>query len=269
MTPLRPEEEGRALADLASIFFSVGLAVFSAIMFALREFTNAVRSRHAMDWTIASAVITTCDVKCVHGRFVDYALGLVGYSYQVDGNYYSGYCTRQFWDEQHAWTFVDSCKGKSPLIRYQADNPTASLLQMDQVSTLPVGQPPPHLLVALFSPALAILWALRNTSALAERKLREQAMTWPSTQGIVNYAEPRIVGEDTDARWVGDVSYSYSVDGESFSGSYYFAALSEDDAREMVEPWRQRKIIVHYFRGNPARSVFIPAEQHRGLINEG
>jgi hypothetical protein len=60
----------------------------------------------------------------------------------------------------------------------------------------------------------------------------------------VVYAEPRIVCEDADTHWALDLSYSYSVDGESYAGSYYFRALGEDDAREIVEAWRHSKIIV-------------------------
>src|SRR5437879_4332006 len=96
----RPDEEGKALAYLGSIFFSLGLALFSVVMLSFRALVNSVKSRLATNWTMAPALITTGDVKAIHGRFIDYALGTIGYSYKIDDDYYSGYLTRQFWDEQ-------------------------------------------------------------------------------------------------------------------------------------------------------------------------
>ena len=113
MVYLREEEEGRALAYVASIFFSLGLTGFAAAVFGFRILLKSARTSWAANWPTASGQITTCNVKAIHGRFLDYALGVIGYSYQIDGNYYSGYLTRQFWDEQRAWTFVDACKDKS------------------------------------------------------------------------------------------------------------------------------------------------------------
>jgi len=112
MVYLREEEEGRALAYVA-IFFSLGLAVFALVVFGFRILLKSARSSWAANWPTASGQVTTCNVKAIHGRFRDYALGVIGYSYQIDGHYYSGYLTRQFWDEQRAWTFVDACKDKS------------------------------------------------------------------------------------------------------------------------------------------------------------
>ena len=139
----RPKEEGRALAYVVSILFSIGLAVFAAVAFSLRALRNSVTNHWSANWPTAFGQIATCDVKAVHGHFIDYALGIVGYSYQIDGNYYSGYLTRQFWDEQHAWTFVDSCKDKSFLVHYKLGRPQVSVLrEVDQMGW-PAGSPIP------------------------------------------------------------------------------------------------------------------------------
>ena len=62
---------------------------------------------------------------------------MIGYSYQIDGNYYSGCLTRQFWDEQRAWTFVEACKDKSILVPYKLGNPQISILrEMDLTNAL-------------------------------------------------------------------------------------------------------------------------------------
>jgi hypothetical protein len=258
----REEQEGRALAYVASIFFSLGLAVFAVAVFGSRQLLKSERSSWAANWPTASGQITTCDVKAVHGRFLDYALGVIGSSYRIDGNYDSGYLTRQFFDEQRAWTFVDACKDKLILVPYKLGNPQMSVLrEMDLTNALPApwhryGRPHQR-----FGPILAILWPLRSVSDWAENGLHKEARNWPSVPGSVEYAEPMLVGEDNDAHWGGDLHYSYSVDGNSYSDSYYFRASTEQDARNQVEQWRSRKIIVHYFPGNQARSVFISEEQ--------
>jgi hypothetical protein len=264
----RQEEEGRALAYIGSIFFSLGLAAFSAVMFSCSAFVNSINNRAATRWPTAPGRITTCDVKAIHGRFIDYAGGLVGYSYEIEDNYYSGYVLRQFWDEQRAWTFVDACKDTSVLVHYKVRNPqTSLLLDTEQSGALTVERRRFGPRRSRFGPVLTMLWGLRNVSDWAEARLQKVARNWPSVPGTVEYAEPAMVGEDRDLHWGGDLHYSYSVDGESFSDSYYFRAWSEEDAKELVEGWRNRKIVVHYFRGNPARSVFVPEEQDQPMPN--
>jgi len=103
---------------------------------------------------------------------------------------------------------------------------------------------------------------LRNVSDWAETMLHKKAQNWPSVLGRVEYAEPMMVGDDYDAHWGGDVHYSYSVNGASYSASYYFRAYSNEDAEDLVQEWRNRRVVVHYFPGNPSRSVFIPEEQN-------
>ena len=83
---------------------------------------------------MTSGTITTCNVKAVHGRFIDYALGQIGYSYEANGSYYSGYFVRQYNDEQDAWTFVDANRDRQLLVRYRLDDPSVSVLrETDQV----------------------------------------------------------------------------------------------------------------------------------------
>jgi hypothetical protein len=133
--------------------------------------------------------------------------------------------------------------------------------EIGQAGGLPVRQCGKISLGQRFGPVLAILWSLRNVSNWAESKLHNEARNWPSVDGDVEYAEPMIVGEDENTHWVGDLHYRYSVNGTSYSASHYFRADSNEDARELVQEWRSRKIVVHYFTGNPSRSVFIPEEQ--------
>lgn len=253
------EAEGRALAYLGSVLFSLGLLLFSALVFAWRELLRSAKERRSANWPTAWGRITTCDVKAFHGRFGDHALGILGYSYQIEGSYYSGYLVRQFWGEQQAWTFVDAWRDKSVLIHFKLTNPQFSVLrEAEQLSAVCVNQRNLRP-AAPFGPGVAILWALRNVSDWAEAKLNREARDWPSASAIVDYAEPKIL--DDDAHWCGDLHYVYSVGGVPYSNSYYFRANGEEDAREQVEPWRNREIIVRYYQRNPARSVFVLEEQ--------
>src|SRR6266496_4566712 len=257
----REEQEGRALAYVGSLVFSVGLAAFASLAFFFREMLRTIRERRAENWQAASAQVTSGDVTAIHGHFIDYAIANVGYSYSLEDNYYSGYLTRQFWSEQAAWTFADACREKSVMIQYRPEKPRVSVLRDLELSrTLPMSPSRPFGRHSWFGSRVAILWSLRNVSEWAEKRLQREAINWPSTEATVEYAEPLIADVDDRAHWVGELHYSYSVDGCTYSGSHYFRAYDEDDAREQVEGWRGRKVIVHYFGGNPIRSVFIPPE---------
>ena len=197
MVYLREEEEGRALAYVASIFFSLGLAVFAVAVLGFRVLLKSARSSWAANWPTASGQVTTCNVKSIHGRFLDYALGVIGYSYQIDGNYYSGYLTRQVWDEQRAWTLVDACKDKSILVPYKLGKPQIFILSEMDLTNAPLA--PQHRYdrpKQRFGPVLAILWSLQNVSDGAERRLDKEAQKWPSISGTVEHAEPIILSED-------------------------------------------------------------------------
>lgn len=174
MTYSRPDEEGRALAYVGSILFSLGLGVFSAAAYGWRALTASVQNHGSADWPTAPGRITTCDVKAIHGRFIDYALGVIGYSYDIEGNYYSGYLARQFWDEQRAWTFVDSCRDKSIMVHYKLTNPEASVLrETEEIGLLAPRRGGFRVPGAGFAPGLGILWRLRDVSDWAEAKVQE------------------------------------------------------------------------------------------------
>jgi len=261
MTYSRTEEEGRALAYIGSILLSVGILVFGGIAFVTRELLRNLRERRAETWHPVAAQITSGDVKAIHGRGIDYALGSVGFAYSVQDAYFSGYLSRQFWDEQSAWTFVDGCQNRQVMIRYKQNAPQTSVLALRDTLGTGTYEFGSRARARSFSPWLALLWRLRNVSDWAESSISERAKHWPSAEATVEYAEPMMLGDDENLHWVGDLHYRYSVDGSTYSASHYFRVSGEDDARQQVEPWRGRKLVVHYFPGNPAWSVFIETEQ--------
>lgn len=262
MSYSQDEENRRAFAEVGSALFSVGLLGFGAVAYLCREMLRTVRERRSENWQATSAQITSGDVKAIHGLFIDHAIGNLGYAYSVEDTYYSGYLTGQFWNEQRAWRFVDQGQNRQVMIKYKLNKPQTSVLRLlDVLCAKSADTFRPIIRKQQLRPWLTLLWSLRKLSDWARSSLQKQARNWPSTEGTVEYAEPMIAGEDEDTHWVGELHYTYSVDGCAYSDSHNFRAYDEEDAKEQVEPWRGRKLIIRYFPGNPARSVFIEREQ--------
>ena len=93
-----------------------------------------------------------------------------------------------------------------------------------------------------------------------------RAKDWPYTYGTVEHAEPKMVGEGRSGYWVGELAYSYSVDGEYYSGIFHLPASSEESAWDAVRGWKDRKVIVHYMRNAPSRSMLIMEEQSQPVL---
>lgn len=95
-----------------------------------------LRSLRAGSWRTISASVETADVTVLRGgarrgvNGVELAKVSLGYSYQVDGAFYSGHFFKAFNDEQVAWDFVDTWKDRSVMIRYNPDKPEVSVLRM-------------------------------------------------------------------------------------------------------------------------------------------
>jgi hypothetical protein len=130
-----------AQARVPTVVFEIlaGLAVmaFSFLAFTFRTVATSLRSRQAQSWPTANGSVVSCDVKTYHGRFSDYAIGELGYSYEVNGEYYSGYFKPQYNDEQAAWTFVDSRKNIPVGVRYKQGDPQTSVLRDEDQSMAP------------------------------------------------------------------------------------------------------------------------------------
>jgi hypothetical protein len=124
----------QALRYLVEALFSVALAIYSTIAWYIRKLSILVYDSRAAGWSMINAKITTGDVNAWHARGFEYAVGQIGYAYEVDGEYYSGFFQRQFFDEQKAWSFVDQKQGSAVMVRYKQSNPQVSLLrQADQL----------------------------------------------------------------------------------------------------------------------------------------
>ena len=127
----------------ASDFFTlIAFLVVFGIVFYRHRLPEWLRSLRAGSWRIAQGSIETGDVTAMRTavdlrvRFLrapELARATLGYSYQIDGIFHSGY-SKAFTDEQKAWDFVHEWKGQSVLIRCQPDRPDVSVMRLDDQS---------------------------------------------------------------------------------------------------------------------------------------
>jgi len=104
---------------------------------------------------------------------------------------------------------------------------------------------------------------IRVLKSRADRKLQSVAKNWPYVYGTVEHAEAKVMGQGKTAYWVGEVAYSYAIDGDYYSGVHHFSAKNEDQAWGIVRGWKDRRVVVHYAPGRPSSSVLIMEELDR------
>ena len=93
-------------------------------------------------------------------------------------------------------------------------------------------------------------------------KLR-RARTWPKREGRVKETQVRLEGSGTtQARYVAEVSYSYSVQGTGYSGRLRRRFLLHGSAHKWADTYATgRPLIVRYNPKNAKDSVLLENEQ--------
>jgi hypothetical protein len=94
---------------------------------------------------------------------------------------------------------------------------------------------------------------------------RRGASSWPSVQGTVMWAKARIPAGNRGG-WVGELTYSYVVEGEYYSGIHQLLARSERRAEELVEGWQGRSVVVRYSRRKSDNSLLLKDDQLGGQL---
>jgi hypothetical protein len=115
-----------------------------------------------------------------------------------------------------------------------------------------------------FGALLALAWVLRKLATRVNKSNQRRAEGWPSASGWVEWAAPIMVGEGRSAYWAGEVTYSYSVGGEYYSGHFQFPVSGEDAAWKAVQGWKGRRVLIRYSPGDPSKSVLVEDEQGFG-----
>jgi hypothetical protein len=92
---------------------------------------------------------------------------------------------------------------------------------------------------------------------------KRNARYWPVASGKVESAS----SYENVSQWLTDVSYSYNVDGEFYSGQFQLTSRSERKANEHEFRWKGRSIGVRYSPRNKNVSV-VRIEDQAGLYGE-
>jgi hypothetical protein len=94
---------------------------------------------------------------------------------------------------------------------------------------------------------------------------REQSKSWPSTAGridLANIAEPkRFLGYTLQLQrnrpYVAVLSYSYSLSGDRYRGTYKRELGSEEEALDFLRGLKAQPVTVHYHPAKPSDSVLL------------
>jgi hypothetical protein len=110
-------------------------------------------------------------------------------------------------------------------------------------------------LIGIISISTSVVgWLLLSTK-------KRRAESWPMVAGHVE----RAVVEGTDTGYTADISYSYQVNGEFFSGFYQKEFRMRRFAEEFVAITRGQQLFVRYHPEKPADSV-IREQDNAALI---
>jgi hypothetical protein len=119
-----------------------------------------------------------------------------------------------------------------------------------------------------FAALSGFAWGIRRLTVSTQRRMQRYAAAWPTVQGTVEHATPKMEGEGRTGYWVGELSYSYSVDGEYYAGVAQLPARDEDAAYEAVRGWKDRKVSIRYALGRPSLSTLIFEEQSAPICSQ-
>jgi hypothetical protein len=240
---------------LYAIAFAV--AVLVAVYFFIRRLPGWFRSTRAASWPIVQGTVERVKVNVVSGQ----ALGELAYSYVAEGERYSGYCLLQFANEQDAWNSIDPLKGQPIWVRYKLGNAAFSAVRRGDQSFL-FANKHGNLITRLLTRHLLEIFDL---SAWKEWANRLGARNWPVMNARVEYGT--VTQHRDPATWLifpnytAEVSYSYSIAGQYYSGHIERSFFRESSAQKFVENLKGKGVFVRYNQNSPDRSVLRSSDQ--------
>jgi len=89
-------------------------------------------------------------------------------------------------------------------------------------------------------------------------KLRSGKRHWPTAEAVVESAGARRLDSDEGGGLANELVFSYSVSGTYYSGIFRYSYKNAD-----VEDWVGQKVLIHYLREDPSKSVMFIDEQHQ------
>jgi Protein of unknown function (DUF3592) len=92
-----------------------------------------------------------------------------------------------------------------------------------------------------------------------------EAQSWLSVHGTA--ASSRVHSTSGHYKsWVAELTYSYIVNGEYYSGAHHVRAWRQKRAQEIGEGWKGRTIVVRYSQAKPEVSVLLRDDQPGGQL---
>jgi hypothetical protein len=123
----------RYLQEIAR-YYAIPVIVMTWLF--VKALPSKVRALRGCNWAIAQGCIETVSVNTINAQ-AEFATAILGYSYRVEGELYSGYYSQQFGDEQDAWDYANNLKHKTVAVRCKPGHPETSVLRsQDQSSEL-------------------------------------------------------------------------------------------------------------------------------------
>ena len=236
---------------------ALAFAVLVAVYFFIRRLPGSFLSMRAASWPMAQGTVERVNVNVVSGQ----ALGELAYSYVAEGERYSGYSLLQFASEQDAWNSIDPLKGQSILVRYKSSNPALSAVRIADQNFL-FAKKHGNLITRLLTRHLL---ELVDLSAWKDWASRLGARSWPVMKGHVEYGT---VMQHRDLEtwllfptYTAEVSYSYSVAGEYYSGHIERSFFRQSSAQKFVESLKGKGVFVRYKQSSPDISVLRSSDQ--------
>lgn len=98
----------------------------------VKRLPDWIRSIRASGWPAVAGKVETVEVR----SFAEQSLAEIAYSYLVEGVRYSGYFSRQFADEQDAWSYVDPLKDQALVVRCKPGGPGTSAIRLSEQNPL-------------------------------------------------------------------------------------------------------------------------------------
>jgi hypothetical protein len=112
---------------------------------------------------------------------------------------------------------------------------------------------------------VALLLVSGAAAAWAWFKTRH-AHSWPSAQGTIMSAQAQVSADSYFQRWVGNLTYTYVVNGEYYSGFHRIRARTERRAEEKIAGWKDRMVVVQYSPDKHDLSVLLRSDQPGGQL---
>lgn len=114
---------------MGDIVFIALLVFVVCIASTVRHWPMWLRSIRAGRWPLAEGILELGEVAVTSlGKGKESATARIGYSFSVEGEYYSGYCLEEiFNDSMSARRYAEELKGTKVFIRYDPQDPNHSV----------------------------------------------------------------------------------------------------------------------------------------------